>query len=35
VDTPTKRELIAANNNVEGIRRFVESVISFQPSAFG
>jgi amidophosphoribosyltransferase len=25
VDTPTKRELIAANNNVEGIRRFVEA----------
>src|ERR1700685_1111723 len=25
VDTPTKRELIASNNNVEGIRRFVEA----------
>src|SRR5579862_5755027 len=25
VDTPTKRELIASNNNVEAIRRFVEA----------
>jgi len=25
VDTPTKRELIASNNSVEGIRRFVEA----------
>jgi amidophosphoribosyltransferase len=25
VDTPTKRELIASNNDVEAIRRFVEA----------